>query len=502
MKTLKAIITLITAAVLFTLSACAGTQAPAGGPPPPQQGLAQLSAPLEITGEITVSAFDAAAYGSFLEEAARAFEARYPGTRVNIEIFSPMPEVRTRQMEGGRVMAMRVMEDDTAARNDYIQAINTELMSGRGPDVLAMDILPLYRYIERGVLADLRPFMDADPEFSMADYRQNILDAVMINESLFMLPIDFNFNFLTYDSYLLPGLSDRFPDIRVSMEDLLEIGKEVFEDVNSRFDGHIHMFNLNGGRQRPSLFQTLFDQNFSTFVDIRGRHANFADGTFAGLLNSVRDYVEAGYVRAGAQDFGQFAQRGPEMLERLREERFFFKPKSVLTLTGHFYRNPNAPFIMRGALMGNEDDDVIAGIMSNPGGETPFTYTQAYAINANSDNQATAWAFIRFLASYEMQTSMSLRGLPIHNEAFEQRLEMNLLRLMGETALDSEGEAVLEKYRTAVNEMAGAINTFFIQDNAITQIIDAELGYFFDGARSAEDVAAAIQNRVGLYLNE
>jgi len=490
----------ISAAALFTLSACADSAAPTK----PADAPVHFVALEEVTGTITVSAFEAATYSAFLEEAARAFEEKYPGTTVNVEIFSAMPEVRTQQMEGGRVMSVMRMEDDSAARNDYIQAVNTELMSGRGPDVLAMDVLPLHSYIERGVLTDISPFMEGDSNFNRLNFRGNILDAAKIDKGLYMLPVDFMFNFYTYDSYLLPDISGRFTNIRISAEDLMEIGKDVFEEVNSRQEAHTYMFNLSGGRQSPSMFQTLFAQNFSDFVNIGERSANFNDGTFAELLNSIRDYVEAGYLRAGAEDFAQIAQGGPpspEMLERLREERFFFKPKPVLSLTSHFYQNPNL-FIMRGVALGNEADDEIAGITSNRRGETPFTYTQAYAINANSDNQATAWAFISFLASYEMQTSMSLRGLPIHNDAFEQRLEMELLRQMGATELDSEGRHILGDYIDTVNEMAASINTFFIQDNAVTQIIDAELEHFFNGSRSAEDVAATIQNRVGLYLNE
>jgi len=495
-------IAITVALTIFTLAACAPA---ASSSPPAQAAGAVVSAPMvleEITGEITVSAFEAVTYGSFLEEAARAFELKYPGTTVNVEIFSAMPEIRRRETGDGRVMAVMGMEDDTAARNDYIQAINTELMSGRGPDILAMDILPLYKYIERGVLTDLRPFMEADANFNSSDFRENILAASMIDERLYMLPMDFMFNFYTYDSYLLPGLSSRLTDIRVSTEELIELGSEVFEEVNDRLDAHAYMFNLNGGRQRPSMFQTMFDQNFTNFVDIRGRSANFNDGTFAEFLEDIQSYVEKGYIRAGAQDFAQIAGGGPEMLERMREERFFFKPKNILNLVSSFYQNPNAPMLMRGVALGNEEDDVIAGIASNPFGETPFTYTQAYAINANSDNQATAWAFISFLASYEMQTSMNLRGLPVHNEAFNQRLERDLLRQMGLSSLDSQGQSILADFKATVNEMAAAINIFFIQDNAITQIIDAELEHFFDGSRSALDVAANIQNRVNLYLNE
>lgn len=50
-----------------------------------------------------------------------------------------------------------------------------------------------------------------------------------------------------------------------------------------------------------------------------------------------------------------------------------------------------------------EDDDQIAGIQADNNGNVPFSFQQAYGINANSDNKATAWAFLKFLLSDEMQ---------------------------------------------------------------------------------------------------
>jgi len=504
MKIIKKITAIICATVLATLTACAGGVSPdVGSTTASHVTIPDLE---EISGTITVSAFESMTHARFLEEAAKAFEERYPGTTVNIELVQAMPEVRTTDMGDGRTVGIMEMEDDTGSRNDYIQAINTELMSGRGPDILAMDILPLATYIERGVLADLKPFMEQDPSFNMNDLRGNILEASMYGNGLYMMPMDFMFNVYAYDSYLIPGVSDRLPGTRVSAEDLFDIGREVFGEVNSRLDIHAYMFNLNGGNQRPSMFQTLlFEENFNEFVDMPSRTADFTGGSFAALLNRIQQYTDSGYLRTG-MDFTQITQMSPEeindMLERMQTERFFFKTKSALSLTSSFYQSADGMRLMRGIGLGNEEDDKIAGIQSNRRGETPFQYTQAYAINANSDNKATAWAFIRFLTSEEMQTSMNLMGLPINNNAFADRLERNLLMHMGVQSLDAEGQRILAEYIATVSEFADAVNTLFIQSETIRNTINTEMEHFFDGTRSAEDVAGIIQNRVGLYLNE
>ena len=91
-----------------------------------------------ISGEITVSAYDSMAYRSFLEEAAKAFEALYAGTKVKVETFSAMPEVRTGG-QGNMQVTRTEIQNDPQGRADYISRINTNLMSGTGADLYAID---------------------------------------------------------------------------------------------------------------------------------------------------------------------------------------------------------------------------------------------------------------------------------------------------------------------------------------------------------------------------
>ena len=46
-------------------------------------------------------------------------------------------------------------QDAAGTEQDYIKALNTELLAGTGPDVLVLDGLPIASYIQKGVLAEL-----------------------------------------------------------------------------------------------------------------------------------------------------------------------------------------------------------------------------------------------------------------------------------------------------------------------------------------------------------
>ena len=50
-------------------------------------------------------------------------------------------------------------EKGSVTREDAVKKLNTEIMAGKGPDFLILDGLPVNSYVEKGVLADLTPYL-------------------------------------------------------------------------------------------------------------------------------------------------------------------------------------------------------------------------------------------------------------------------------------------------------------------------------------------------------
>lgn len=50
-------------------------------------------------------------------------------------------------------------EEGSVTREDAVKKLNTEIMAGKGPDFLLLDGLPVNAYLEKGVLADLTPYL-------------------------------------------------------------------------------------------------------------------------------------------------------------------------------------------------------------------------------------------------------------------------------------------------------------------------------------------------------
>lgn len=455
----------------------------------------------EISGEITVSCYELSMSQTFLEEAAKQFEQKYPGTKVNIESFSAIPEVKSSEQDGEQRQVI-TQEDDSQGRTDYISKTSTLLMSGQGADLLAMDVLPVYKYVESGQLENIKEYMDNDADFQKSDYRENILNALEFQNGIWFLPLDYNFDYYAYDSSLAGvqqnskfGVEQAYTSMR-----LIELGKSVFDGTNKIFPAPAYLQSGNG-----DLFSQLFRENYSSFVDLENKTANFSDGKFKEMINDIKSLADDGYIRQGLDqtDLSNLLNSATED----PTERFLFKPKNQFSLVQQTYPDPDFRMNISTSDVGNgiEDDDQIAGICSEEAGIVPFSYEQAFGMNANSSNKQTAWAFLKFLLSYEVQASpnMSLLSLPVHNEARKDRAENLYSMLLAEGGeLDESQTQALEGYVDAVEALSDQINGYTIKDTTIQDMVINEMAYFFSGAKTADQVCQALQSKVELYLNE
>jgi len=479
-------------AVLFIITGCAGSKGSGNS----------ITGPdffnNKIDGEITVSVYDSMLYKNFLEEAARLFEEIYPGAKVNIETFSAMPEIKTMEVDG---MFVSVVENNSSPqeKTDYINRVNTRIMSGEGADIYAMDILPLNKLINSGSLENLDHYMTLDPGFNKIDYSQNIIEALRYKGGIWFMPLNYWFNYYKYDSALIPShnAGSFGADKALSAQELVNFGVPLF-------DGSSKLFNLTGGR--GGMFPQLFNEKYRSFVNLETGRANFIDGGFASLLESVNHYSDMGYIvknEISRADIEELMQR----MSDTPSERVFFKLDNSYMLINMFIRDiaqwMNTGY-SGGLLKVIEDDDKIAGIQANADGTVPFSYNLGFGINSSSKNRETAWAFIKFLLSKEMQTSMYVYNLPVNIEARNEKIEFDFRMFLGinDEELNGRQLQAMENYIAALESLCGQINTYVIHDASINDMITQEVQNFFDGVRNAQETTRILQSKADLYLSE
>ncbi|MDE6600693.1 MAG: extracellular solute-binding protein [Lachnospiraceae bacterium] len=127
---------------------------------------------------------------------------------------------------------------DAKAAEDAIKKLNTELMAGKGPDVIIMDGLPVKSYEEKGILKDLKPHIDSLS--GDAVLLPNIVEAFNHGGGVYTVPVYFQIPMLAGRQSDLESirdyasLADAAERIRAEKPDA-EIGRFFSEEATVRW---------------------------------------------------------------------------------------------------------------------------------------------------------------------------------------------------------------------------------------------------------------------------
>lgn len=81
-----------------------------------------------------------------------------------------------------------LMEDgDVTMAEDYVRTLNTELLAGKGPDILILDQMAEASYIEKGVLEDITA--EIESLVLSGDFLANIADGSRVDGKIYSVPV-------------------------------------------------------------------------------------------------------------------------------------------------------------------------------------------------------------------------------------------------------------------------------------------------------------------------
>jgi hypothetical protein len=97
-----------------------------------------------------------------------------------------------------------------------------------------------------------------------------------------------------------------------------------------------------------------------------------------------------------------------------------------------------------------------------------------------------------------------MTGFSLNNKAREETTELAFKLFFGgsDGILNEQQVQALTQYKTAVEKMSDSINCFVVRDTSLNEMIASEMQYYFDGSKTADEVARVLQNKADLYLNE
>lgn len=303
-------------------------------------------------------------------------------------------------------------QENTTTQDDAIKALNTELLSGKGPDIIFLDGLSAASYAEKGTLLDLTDKVDTSKIF------KEILDASKSDGKLYSLPTHFSIP-------LLVGEKDSFSSVstQTDLAKAIAAGKDIVVNNNNDTSDPFASIPEN---ERPVIKFESFDELFSTMWNTSA-NAIIADNklqeeelrTFLTNIKTISDK----YKLAQPLVSGDSSYSGGDV--------------AMISSTGAVYYGSSMGYMDQRALYGALDYNYISSLemfkmdatsedvsfIGFPGlSDGVWNPTGLLAVNANSKKSDFAVEFVNTAFSLEAQSVFN-NGLPVTQEAVDAQIK-------------------------------------------------------------------------------
>jgi len=336
--------------------------------------------------------------------------------------------------------------------------LSTEIISGRIPDILGMNTLPYMQYVEKGLLEDLYPFIDNDPELDRSDLLDFMLRAYELDGGLYQISHSF------YASTVVGNPSVVGEEMGWNMDEF----RAVLEN-NPNAD-------MPGGNtfEKRSFLQLAITLGIHEYVDWPAGEAYFDRGDFAQLL--------------------EFANTFPEDRDyNLTESELVSSGRQIMAdiFLSEFWRLP----IYR-SLFGS--DYVFKGYPTANRSGHSIGFYQGMAITTTCADKEGAWEFLRTILKDEWQLATITHGFPTNRAAFDERVRLAKIGADSEFPHTPLTQADIDKLMVLFESATTSLNWH----NALMDIIMENVDDFLNGLTDAQETARILQNRASRYIAE
>jgi len=383
-----------------------------------------------------------------------------------------------------------------ATDDDYnagLTKLNTELISGNVPDILVNGTeLPIGQYAAKGLLEDLWPYLDADPEYSRDKLMTQPLNAAQTDGKLYRLPIDFGVTTAVglgkvvgeYTTWTLADVNDALSK--------LPEGATVFNKYYTQAE----------------MLKYCIAMNAENFMNWQDGTCSFDSDEFRALLEFVKPFP-------AEYDWQSDAEEYESNYTRLKNGKQLLYPTSIFDFDSIYYMFATLDHDVR--FIGFPREDGSSG--------NAFNASCTLSISTACRDKSGAWAFIRSTLSDDYQEN--IWNYPIVKSVFEAKAQEAMTQEYetdadGNQILDDDGNpipisnggmsygdepmielyAVTQEQYDAVMALIDSTTSFVDYDQNVLSIISDEAAGYFAGSKTVEEASKLIQSRVSLYIQE
>ena len=399
-----------------------------------------------------------------------------------------------------RIEVADYSEYGTDANGNSIGAtkLNTEILSGNVPDILCLNGLNYRQLANKGILEDLYPFIDADPELQRSDFFPNVLQAMEVDGKLCSTVSSFFISSALGAASVVgdePGWTyDEFNEALASMP-----------EGCTAFDQYV---------TRDSILSTCLALDMTDYVDWGSGTVRFDSPDFIRLLNFANSFPSE-------FDWENYDWAREESVEeRLAQGKQMLVQTSAYSIDDIFYNNYTQ-------FMGGKVTYIGYPTSHGTGNMISFSGDFGYALSSKSACKDAAWQFLRTFFTKDYQ-SENVYSLPSRLDVFDEKAaEASTVQYQqnseGQFLLDDNGEkipvvrttvwnketqqteeiyALTEDQIQQIRELILTTTKVADYNQEILDIVKEQAAPFFAGQKTAEEVAKLVQSKANIYVNE
>jgi hypothetical protein len=367
-------------------------------------------------------------------------------------------------------------------QTSYTQ-MNNDIISGNMPDILLLDTyqLDINAYISKGLFTDLREFIEKDPELSDKEFMENVFRAASGGEEWYCLIPGFSVNTIVGKSSILGDRQGWNFDEFVALMDSLPEGTQSFSEMT-----------------KLSFISQFMYYCSQDFVDPNTGKCSFNSPEFISLLEYANTFPE----EINYQDYDENYWMNYQ--DQYRTGETILQQTNIYNVASYKY------------LVSNFGEEVtFVGYPTKSLKGSSFSYSSPVVISSKSSQKEGAWEFVRtyLLDEYQKQ---GYDGMPIRKDIFLEKAQEAMNRpyyMDGDTKVEYDetnyinGEEVImppltQEQVDKVVAYIESVDTSMSYNQDLLDIINEETTPFFQGQKTAAEVADIIQSRAQIFVNE
>jgi len=352
---------------------------------------------------------------------------------------------------------------------------NNDITSGSGPDIIDLNAGNMDTYISKGVLTDLYPLMEAAGGIQKDDLMANVLEAYERDGRLYGLATCFTVETLMGKK---SDLGDRTGWTIADVKALLESKPEGTE--------------LMSYATRENILGSFLVMNFDSFVDWSSGECSFDSDTFVELLEFANSFPSYEDMNVDYEN----------------QESEYVRLSGGKVLLTSLYLSSVAEYQFRAAMYG---EPVTCIGYPTPDGTCGSVLSAdiALGISEKSAHKEGAWQFLSSLLSEDYDEGDHIWwGFPVVKSALDQMLaasmdeERNGSGSFMSDDFSWDTKAATQEEVDAVRAVLESAKGGTAYNEEIFNIINEDAAPYFNGQKTAKEVAEIIQSRVKLYVSE